>query len=138
MHLVFSTKSRFPSLISKWRDEFHAYLGGTVRGLGAVPEAVDGVEDHVHLLVSYKPTLTISDFVRELKEASSNWIGDRHVPRFAWQDGYSVFSVSASQRDRVTDYIANQAVHHTRKTFRDELVELLAKHAIEYDAAYLD
>ena len=71
-HLVFSTKERRPWIVPEWRNDLHAYLGGTVRGLGGVAETVGGIDDHVHLLLSLKPTHTISDFVRELKKLSSN------------------------------------------------------------------
>ena len=71
-HLVFSTKERRPWIVPEWRNDLHAYLGGTVRGLGGVAETVGGIDDHVHLLLSLKPTHTISDFVRELKKSSSN------------------------------------------------------------------
>ncbi len=97
MHLVFSTKERRPFIATSWRPTLHEYLGGTVRGLGVVPESIGGVADHVHLLVSDKPTCCVSDFVRELKKASSVWAAQQHEPRFGWQEGYSVFSVSVSQ-----------------------------------------
>jgi len=138
MHIVFSTKNRTPFISESWRSDLHEYLGGTVRGLGAIAETIGGVGDHVHLLVSYRPTLTISDFVRELKKASSVWSIENHEPRFYWQEGYSVFSVSASQAKRVARYIANQEQHHRRASFRDELENLLRRHGIEYDPQYLD
>ena len=71
-HIVFSTKERRPFMAAKWRPGFHKYLGGTVRGLDAVAEAIGGVDDHIHLLIGYRPTLALSDFVRELKKASTN------------------------------------------------------------------
>ena len=137
-HIVFSTKERRPFIASSWRSQLHAYLGGTVRGLEGVAEAVGGVADHVHLLVSYRPTLTISDFMRELKKATSVWASENHEPLFGWQDGYAVFSVSASQKDRVVAYIANQEEHHRQRMFREELESLLRRHGIEYKPEYLE
>ncbi len=75
-HLVFATRNREPLIPSAWRARWHDYLGGTVRGLGALPQGVGGVADHVHLLVALKPTHCLSDFVRELKKASSLWVAD--------------------------------------------------------------
>ena len=138
IHLVFSTKERRPFIHESWRTALHEYLGGTVRGLDAIAEAVRGVADHVHLLVSYKPTMAISDFVRELKKASSVWAADAHERRFGWQEGYSVFSVSASQKEIVRSYITNQEVHHAKRDFRAEFEELLRKHEIEFDPKYLE
>ena len=137
IHIVFSTKERLPWIKPEWRSTLHEYLDGTVRGLGAVAEAIGGVEDHVHLLIGYRPTLTISDSMRELKKASSNWVADQFEPQFGWQDGYAVFSVSASQKERVGGYIENKEEHHRRRSFRDELEELLMRHGIEFKPEHL-
>ena len=95
--------------------------------------------DHVHLLVGLKATHCLSDFMRELKKASSTWVHDETGLRaFAWQEGYAAFTVSATAREGVKHYIANQAEHHRVKPFRKELIEMLAKAGIEYDPKYLD
>jgi REP element-mobilizing transposase RayT len=137
-HIVFSTKDRQPIIASLWRDRLHEYLGGTVHGLGGVPEAVGGVDDHVHLLVGLRATHTFSDFVRELKKAGTGWVRDEiREPAFAWQEGYGAFTVSPTARKTVTGYIQNQAVHHGRQSFQEEFVQLLDKAEIEYDPKYL-
>ena len=102
-----------------------------------MPLIVGGVEDHVHALIGLKPTHRISDFVRELKKASSVWAAGRHEPDFEWQEGYSIFAVSVSMLDTVSRYIGRQQEHHRRKTFVEELKELLAKHGVQYDPKYL-
>ncbi len=137
-HIVFGTKERRPFIRENWRPDLHQYLGGTVKGLNAVPESVGGVADHVHLLISYGPTMAIADFVRELKKASSVWAGENHESAFRWQDGYSVFSVSASQKQRVRSYIETQDEHHRKLSFREELESLLIRHEIEFRPEYLD
>jgi putative transposase len=137
-HIVFSTKDRQPLIASEWQDRLHEYLGGTVRGLGGVPEAVGGVDDHVHLLVGLRATHTLADFVRELKKAGTGWVRDEiREPAFAWQEGYGAFTVSPTARNTVTGYIQNQAVHHGKQSFQEEFVELLDKAEIEYDPKYL-
>jgi putative transposase len=93
-HVVFSTKERRPFIRPEWRPQLHEYLGGTLRGLGVVAESVGGVEDHVHLLASFKTTDAPADIVRELKKASSFWAAEKHERLFGWQDGYAIFSVS--------------------------------------------
>ena len=137
-HLVFATKNREALLAPEWRNELHCYLGGIVKGLDAHPQGIGGIADHVHLLVSLKPTICLSDFMRELKKSSSSWIRETKCPHFQWQEGYAAFTVSASAREAVRVYIANQAEHHRVKTFREELVELLEKSGITYDPRYLD
>jgi REP-associated tyrosine transposase len=138
-HLVFGTKNRVPFIVPQWRARLHEYLGGTIAGLGGVPQSVGGVADHVHLLVGLKATHCLADFLRELKKASSTWVHNHmNSPSFAWQEGYAAFTVSPTARPTVRNYIANQEEHHRAKSFRQELVELLAKAAIEYDPKYLD
>jgi putative transposase len=138
-HIVFGTKNREPTIATSWRSRLHEYLGGTIRGLGAYAEIVGGVADHVHLLVGLKATHCLSDVLRELKKGSSGWVHDEiGVSAFAWQEGYAAFSVSATARDVVRQYIANQAEHHRIKPFREELIEMLNKAGVAYDAKYLD
>lgn len=138
-HLVFATKHREPLIAAEWRSRLHEYLGGGVRGLGGVPQGVGCVADHVHLFVSLKPTHCLSDFMRELKKASSIWISETiPLPGFRWQEGYGAFSVSASAQPDVQEYIAQQEEHHRQRTFREEYILMLQKSGIEYDERYLD
>lgn len=138
-HLVFSTKDRVPLIEEPWRERLHEYLGGTVAGLGGVTQGVGGVADHVHLLVGLKATHCLSDFMRELKKASSVWVHDEIRQReFAWQEGYGAFTVSPTARAQVRRYIANQAEHHRVKSFREELAEFLQKAGVRYEDRYLD
>jgi REP element-mobilizing transposase RayT len=137
-HLVFSTKNRMPVIAISWRDRLHAYLGGTVKGLGGVPLAVGGIEDHVHLLVGLTSSHRLDYFLRDLKADSSEWVHKEIGERiFGWQKGYGAFTVSPSSIEGVRRYILNQKKHHQRKTFQEEYVELLKASGIEYDEQYL-
>ena len=137
-HVVFSTKARAPVIAAAWRERLHAYLGGVVRNVEGVPEAIGGVTDHVHLLIGLRATAYLADVVRDVKAVSSRWvheeIGDR---TFAWQEGYGAFAVSASQREMVGEYIARQEEHHRKRTFQKEYLELLKRSGVEYDERYL-
>jgi REP element-mobilizing transposase RayT len=73
-HLVFGTKNHEPFITPAWRDRLHAYLGGVIRTLDGVPEAIGGVADHVHLLVGLRATHTLADVLREAKSVSSAWV----------------------------------------------------------------
>ena len=98
-----------------------------------------GVADHVHMLVGLKATHCLADFLRELKKGSSAWVHNEiHCPSFAWQEGYAAFTVSATARDAVRSYIANQEEHHRKKSFRAELAEMLERAGVSYDSKYLD
>ena len=138
-HLVFSTKNRLPLIEDSWSQRLHEYLGGTLKGLGAFPEGINGYRDHVHLLVGLKATHCLADVMRELKKSSNAWVRNIvNQTQFQWQEGYSAFTVGATARNRVKKYIANQLEHHRIKTFREELVELLTKAGIEFEDQYLD
>ena len=138
-HLIFATKNREPLITADWRNQLHEYLGGTVRGLDGIPQGVGGVADHVHLLVALKATHCLSDFMRELKKVSSVWAKEIMLQKgFGWQTGYAAFTVSASARTAVQQYIASQEEHHLQKSFREELVEFLQKSGVGFDERYLD
>ena len=136
-HIVFSTKERRALIKSSWRPNLHEYLGGTVRGLGGIPEIVGGVEDHIHLLTGLRATHRPADFMQELKKASSVWAAKNHEQIFSWQEGYAAFSVSWTHLEAVRTYIATQEEHHRKTDFISELKTLLAKNGVEYEEKFL-
>ena len=121
------------------REQMHAELGGTSKMLNCPPIIVGGVEDHIHLLARQSRTITLSDWVKELKRVTSLWIKEKDAKfkTFAWQAGYGAFSVSQSQMKKVVEYIQQQEKHHRRKDFKTELREFLERHGIEYDERYV-
>ncbi|MCW8817979.1 MAG: transposase, partial [Ignavibacteriaceae bacterium] len=100
---------------------------------------INGVADHIHILIGLNPNDKISDLVACIKRESSSFINDRKWFRgkFHWQDGYGAFSYGKSQLDGIYKYITNQEAHHKKRTFREEYVELLKKFEIKYDDKYL-
>jgi putative transposase len=119
-HIVFSTKQRRPLIGAELRPRLVKYIGGIIRQLkGRLLEA-DGTEDHLHLAAGIHPQTPLADLVRDVKANSSGWI-HRTFPDlsgFAWQEGYSAFTVSHSVLPQVTEYICQQAEHHRRMTFK--------------------
>ena len=136
-HIVFSTKERRPLIGVDWRPRVHEYLGGTVRGLDGIPEVIGGVEDHVHLLVGLRATHCLAEFIRELKKASSVWAAENFEPMFAWQEGYSAFTLSWTHIEPVRKYIGGQEEHHRKLPFLKELRQLLNKNGVKYEPKYL-
>jgi putative transposase len=131
-HIVYGTKERRPLIDDEFQPRLYEYLGGTIRGLKSTALEIGGVEDHVHILAKVSPTIALSDFLEKLKANSSKWA--KSVRRgFGWQDGYSAFTVSESQVERVRAYIRNQREHHKKTSFRDELIALLKAHGVQYD-----
>ena len=140
VHIVFSTKNRFPFLSDlDIRQEMHAYVGGTFNELECPVITVGGSADHIHVLSILSKNHPVSDVIGKAKRSSSKWIKTkgRGLEKFAWQNGYGVFSVSQSNVDRVRSYIQRQQEHHRRKTFQDEFREFLKAYRLEYDEQYV-
>ena len=136
-HIVYATKERAPLITKVLRPRLHEYLGGTVRGLNGIPIEINGVADHVHLLVRLKPTLSVSEFLSKLKSNSSGWAKKQTNGRFAWQARFAAFTVSESQVERVRRYISNQEEHHRASSFEEEFKALLRAHHIDFNEAHL-
>ena len=138
-HLVFSTKNREPLITDAYQSRLHEYIGGIVRGQGGIALAVNGMEDHLHVLAKLRQDKALSDVLRELKAGASGWMHDvfPDAQNFAWQNGYGAFTVSASQIDVVRNYIVNQAEHHQQRSFQDEFKALLRTNEIAFDERYL-
>ena len=138
-HIVFATKYREACLTATLRPRLFEYLGGTVRGLGATPQGIGGIEDHVHLLVGFKSTHQLADFMRELKKSSSAWIHEQiGNSDFSWQEGYGAFTVSPTARSSVQRYIAKQESHHRNQSSREEYIEMLKIAGVEFDPKYIE
>jgi REP element-mobilizing transposase RayT len=136
---VFAVKGR-ENLISKiHREELHKYITGIVQNRGQKMLSISCMPDHVHLLVGIKPSMAISDLVRDLKAGSSNFINQQHwvKGKFNWQEGFGAFSYSKSQIDSVIKYILSQEEHHKKTTFREEYFDFLKKFEIDYDEKYV-
>jgi REP element-mobilizing transposase RayT len=135
----FSTKDRLPYLRVEQRHDVFTYIGGIVRELKGSALNVNGVDDHVHLLVRLPASLAVAKAVEIVKTNSSRWIHEGRVLHrtFAWQPGYAAFSVSESQLENVSGYITNQEDHHRTITFQEELVAFLERSHVQYDERYI-
>ena len=138
-HLVFSTKNRQPLISNDVKSRLYDYIGGTIRGNGGIALAINGMEDHLHVLAKLRADRAVSDVLRDLKANASGWIHKvfPELKDFSWQNGYGAFTVSASQIEKVKRYIAHQERHHQKRSFRDEFIVLLKANEIEYDEKYL-
>lgn len=138
-HVVFSTKDRRPLISADAEARLFAYLGTVADSENAALVAAGGTSDHVHLLLTSKPVVAPANLVRSLKANSSRWMKDTFADnrRFAWQNGYGIFSVSESAVPAVRRYLAGQKEHHRRTTFQDEFRAICRKHGIEWDERYI-
>jgi putative transposase len=139
IQIVFAVNGRQNLLQKPWRDDVFKYMAGIIKGKNQKSIIVNGVSNHVHLFVGLRPSMAISDLVRDVKNNSSKFINERKLVKgkFSWQEGHGSFSYSHSHIDQVYKYILNQDIHHRKKTFKEEYLEFLRKFEIEYDEKYL-
>lgn len=138
-HIVFSTKDREPLITPEAREPLYSYIGGIIRQRRGICIEIGGVMDHIHILARFRPSVSVSKMVQDIKGVSSKWAKGRlrTTKALYWQNGYGGFSLGASQVPEVVQYIRNQEAHHQEVSFEREFVELLEKHDIEYDPRYL-
>jgi len=138
-HVVFSTKNRQPLITNDVKPRLYDYIGGTIRSQGGIALAINGIDDHVHVLAKLRPDKAVSAVLRDLKANASGWMHNvfPELKDFSWQNGYGAFTVSASQVEKVKEYIANQERHHQKRSFQDEFIGLLKANEIEFDEKYL-
>lgn len=137
--IVFSTHSREKTLLEKDSVELYKYITGILKNKKCHLYRINGVEDHIHIVTHIHPTVAPANLVKDIKLASSEWIKNTNIfPYFkGWQDGYGAFTYSIKEKNRLIEYVKNQKDHHAIKTFREEFIELLNDHEIEFDEKYL-
>jgi len=139
LQFVFAVKHRQNLIAKENKEELHKYITGLVTNRKAKMLAVNCMPDHLHLFVGFKPTILISDFVKEIKVETNEFINKQKwiKGKFSWQEGYGVFSYSHSHIDNVVKYVLDQERHHQKKTFKEEYLQLLHKFDIAYQDEYL-
>jgi putative transposase len=139
IQLVFSPLRRESLLNPEIRSRVFEYMSGVASHLKHKPIIINGMDDHVHLFLGLNPNLSVSETVKEIKRVSSVFINQHHFFRgkFEWQNGYGGFSYSHSHIGRVYDYILNQEIHHKKRTFREEYMDLLKKFEVRFEDQYL-
>ncbi|MGD0340748.1 MAG: IS200/IS605 family transposase [Bacteroidales bacterium] len=139
VQLIFAVNKRENVLNKNIRPRIFEYISGILNNIGHKTIAINGVYDHIHILIGMNPSKSISDTVHDVKRGSSLFINENKLlpGRFSWQEGYGGFTYSKSQIDKVYKYIINQEVHHLKKPFQDEYATLLKEHGVEYDPRFL-
>ena len=139
IQIVFAVKGRQSLIQNSWEEELYKYITGIVQNKGQKILAINGMSDHIHILIGMKPSCNLSDLVREIKKSSNSFINEKRYSnyKFEWQEGYGAFSYSHSALDNVIKYIENQKEHHQKKSFHEEYVDFLKKFEVEYKEEYL-
>lgn len=136
---VFAVKYREAVITNECKSKILSVIGNLINETGCKTLIVNGTEDHVHCLLTLKPTISISELMKVVKGKSSKFINDHQLTKhkFEWQEGYGVFSYSKSHIDAVYKYIANQEEHHKKQNFKDEYISFLNKFNVKFDEKYI-
>ncbi len=139
VHIIFSTKDRFPCLTKEVCDELYPYIATVLKSEDCFPEMIGGIEDHVHILCTLSKNVSLAKLVKEIKISTSQFLKNKGVAhgRFCWQPGYGAFSVAQSSFAKTVRYIQNQFEHHKKMNFKDEFRALLKLYNIDYEENYL-
>jgi putative transposase len=139
IHFVFSTKNRNNLIDPLVRPELWAYMGGIARQNNMVAYAIGGTGDHAHVLISMPPTISVAKTIQLIKGGSSKWMNDEHPQKehFSWQQGYAAFTLSPSRMKQTINYIQSQEEHHKKVSFKEEYLNFLKGHSVEFDEKYI-
>ena len=139
IHIVFTVKGRSNLISTRWKEDLYKYITGIITNEKQKLMIINGMPDHLHLLIGLKPDCNLSDLIRTIKANSSKWINENRfvVGKFQWQKGFGAFSIGTSSVDTVINYIKTQEEHHRKKTFKEEYIEFLEAYQIDYNINYL-
>jgi putative transposase len=139
IQVKFTVQNRECLISDRWKDELYKYITGIIRNNNHKLLSINGTPDHIHILLGLRPNQSLSDLLQNIKGSSSKWINERKFVKgkFSWQEGFGAFTYSKSEISRITDYIDSQKMHHDRKTFSEQYIEMLNEFGVEYDSRYV-
>jgi len=139
IQVVFAVQGRQCLIQPDHKEEIYRYITGIVTNQGQKVIQINGVADHIHLLIGMKPNIALSDLVRDVKAGSSKFINEKRwiKGKFNWQEGFGAFSYGHSQLDQVIRYIRDQEKHHQQNAFKNEYLTLLRKFDIAFEDKYV-
>ena len=139
VQVVFAVKHRQSLISTKWEDDLYRYMTGIISNQNQKLMIINGMPDHVHILIGLKPNCNLSDLIRDIKSCSTKWINDQQLVKgkFSWQNGFGAFTIGQSQIPRVVNYIRNQKEHHRTKSFMKEYKQFLSAYDIQYNDRYI-
>lgn len=137
--IVFSTKYRENTLDRENRNELFKYISGILKNKKCHLYQIGGITDHIHIVTHLHPSIALSDLIKDIKLACTDYIKKHSIfPNFnGWQNGYGAFTYTIKEKERLINYVKNQEEHHRKKTFKQEYIDLLNEHCIEFDEKYL-
>ena len=138
--IVFSTKYRERTLTKENRPELFKYIWGILKNKKCHLYQIGGVDDHLHIITSIHPSIALAALVKDIKLGSTSFIKEKNLFKHFnwWQKGYAAITYSIEAKNNLIEYVKNQEAHHKKKTFKEELIELLQEHGVEYDDKYME
>ncbi len=139
LHFVFTVQNRLSLIENSFKNRLYEYITGIVQKNNHKMIIINGMPDHIHIVVGMRPTQAISDLLQDIKGSSSKWINDHRLVKgkFQWQEGYGAFSYSKSSLPKLIDYVKNQEAYHRKKTFLEEYKDFLNAFEVEFDERYI-
>ena len=137
--IVYSTKHRNKCMVKINREPLFKYMSGIIRNKNCKPIQINGVENHLHIILNLHPSIALANLVKDIKVSTNAFIKENHLfPDFrGWQDGYGAFTYANEALPNLIRYVQNQEAHHGCITFEDEYISLLEEHGVEYDPRYV-
>jgi len=137
--IIFGTRFRQPLILPAWENQLYAYITGIVQKKGPKLMAINGMPDHLHIFISYKPADRLSDLVMEIKKSSTNYIKSEKLcpTSFSWQGGYGLFTYAHWDVPKINSYVRNQKKHHATESYEDEYKRLLKEAEVDFKDIYL-
>lgn len=138
-HVVFAVRGRQNHISTTWKDELYKYISGIISNKNQKLMIINGMPNHIHLLIGTKPNCNLSDLIRDIKANSSKWINEKQFikGKFEWQTGFGAFTLGQSQIPKTINYIKHQEEQHTKQTFKEEYTNFLKAYEIDFKNEYL-
>ena len=139
IQIVFAVSKREDLIPKEHKDEVYKYMTGVIQKRKHKLIAINGMPDHIHIFIGLHPEQSLSDLIGDVKRATTKFIKKQPWMKyeFSWQRGFGAFSYSRSHIDAVVKYIDNQEIHHKKKTFREEYLEMLKKFDVDFNEKYI-
>jgi REP element-mobilizing transposase RayT len=139
IHIVFRTKYNIPAIDPKHKKELYRYIWGIIKNKNCLLFQINGIENHIHILSDLHSSISLADYVKDIKVASSIWMKQSGLfPKFrGWAEGFGAFSCSYRSKQIIINYIKNQEEHHRKVSFEKEYNRLLKDNGVNYDEKHL-